>query len=65
MKLAIFKTEDGSSVYINPMHVISIRGGVHTDIVTTGVTSVGTSRIYSVVLGAAEAADAINAALKA
>jgi hypothetical protein len=65
VKLAAFRMEDGSLIHINPAHVISIKGGVHTDIVTTGLTSSGTSRIYSVVIGAAEAADVINAAMKA
>ena len=65
MKLAYFKTEDGSAVHINPTHVISIKGGAHTDIITTGLTSTGTSRIYTVAMSAAEAADIIHIALRA
>ena len=65
MKLAAFKTEDGSLIHINPAHVISIRGGIHTDIITTGLTSTGTSRIYTVAMSAAEAADIIHAAMRA
>ena len=65
MKLAVFKTEEGTMVHINPSHVISIKGGIHTDIITTGLTSTGTSRIYTVAMSAAEAADIIHAAMRA
>ena len=59
-----FTFDMGPTVLTVP-HFIEELFSLYTDIVTTGLTSSGTSRIYSVVIGAAEAADVINAAMKA